>query len=96
MLAGPRNKKYTCRDCGLQYKIGKAGPQTSQDCVVIRDIGPWDLYPTITNGAEYVVEGLAETLRGRRLEYYDSEGQRDQILVKEGRLAGFAPAGEQR
>jgi len=29
-------------------------------------------------------------LRGRRLEYYDSDGHRDQLLVKDGQFAGFA------
>jgi predicted RNA-binding protein with PUA domain len=64
----------------------------SEDCVVIRDIGPWHKHMTVTNGAEQVVAELAPVLRGRRLEYYDSEGRRDQILVENGRFAGFAPA----
>ena len=61
----------------------------SDDVVLIRDLGPWDKYPTITNGAEEVVAELAPILRGRRLEYYDSEGHRDEIVVAEGRFVGF-------
>lgn len=64
-----------------------------QECVVIRDIGPWDQCPTVTNAAEEVVKQLEPILKGRRLEYYDSEGQRDQLLIKDGRFAGFAPEG---
>ena len=63
------------------------------DCLCIRDVGQWGHYPTVTNGAEEVVAELAPRLHGRRLEYYDSEGHRDQLLVRDGRFAGFAPAG---
>lgn len=35
---------------------------------------------------------VAPILEGRRLEYIDSEGDREQILVKDGNFAGFAPA----
>lgn len=65
--------------------------QETEDLVLIRDLGPWDRFSTITNAAEKVVEQLAPMLRGRRLEYIDSNGQRDQILVVGGRFAGFAP-----
>jgi hypothetical protein len=37
------------------------------------------------------VEELAPILNGRRLEYIDSDGRRDQLLVKDGKFAGFAP-----
>lgn len=67
--------------------------EETAECVVIQDLGPWDRHMTVTNGAEEVVAELAHLLRGRRLEYLDSEGERDQILVKDGRFAGFAPWG---
>lgn len=63
----------------------------TKELVLIRDLGPWECFPTITNGAEEVVAALAPKLNGRRLEYYDSEGVRDQLLVEDGRFAGFAP-----
>ena len=63
----------------------------TSDCLVIKDIGPWDVYPTVTNQAETVVKQLAPGLDGRRLEYIDSEGQQDELLVKDGEFAGFAP-----
>lgn len=59
--------------------------------LVIRDIGPWEDHLTITNDAENVVIGLAATLNGRRLYYYDSDGERTE-LVCEGnppRFSGF-------
>ena len=63
--------------------------ESTDEYVLIRDIGPWDTFPTVTNGAEQVVAELAQMLKGRRLEYYDSEGERDQLLVKDGKFAGF-------
>jgi hypothetical protein len=60
--------------------------------IVLRDLGPWDQYPTITNDAEAVVEDLAQELGGRRLFYIDSEGQKDELLVSAtGQFAGFKP-----
>jgi hypothetical protein len=47
---------------------------------------------SVTNDAEAVVRELAPALGTRRLEYIDSDGQRDQIRVRDGRFAGFAPA----
>lgn len=61
--------------------------------IVIRDLGPWDKYPTITNDAEGVVARLAPTLGGRCLFYYDSDGQCDEISVHDGKFAGFRPGG---
>ena len=58
----------------------------------IRDVGPWDRYLTVTNDAERVVENLAMRgllPAGRRLICRDSEGQWDEILVNDGRFAGF-------
>lgn len=51
--------------------------------LVIRDVGPWDAFPTVTNAAEAVVvelrrRGMLPT--GRRLFYYDSEGVLDEIV----------------
>lgn len=60
--------------------------------LVIRDIGPWDRYRTVTNDAEAVVEALVKAGRlpeGRRLLYFDSEGDLDEIIVKNGKFAGF-------
>ena len=65
--------------------------QDSSDRLVIRDLGPWDQYLTVTNAAEEVVQELARQLKGRRLFYYDTEGQMDELLVKDGEFAGFAP-----
>lgn len=66
-----------------------------RDPLVIRDAGwPWTLHPTVTNDAEMVVADLVafgQLPDGRRLLYYDSEGQIGELLVKNGRFAGFAP-----
>ena len=60
-----------------------------RDMVLIRDIGPWDSHPTVTNDVENVVRRVAHFLRGRRLEYIDSNKNRDEIVVKDGKFAGF-------
>ncbi len=67
--------------------------ESTVECLVIRDVGPWDRHPTVTNDAEAVVVHLARTgyLNGRRLLYYDSEGNLDELRVVNGRFAGFIP-----
>jgi hypothetical protein len=64
---------------------------STPEVVLIRDIGPWDKFKTITNAAEQVVSELAPILAGRRLEYYDSSGDRAELLVRDGKFAGYAP-----
>ena len=63
------------------------------DVLRIEDIGEHDLLPTITNDAEGVVARLAKRVGKRRLEYIDSEGAMDLLLIKDGKFAGFAPGG---
>ena len=65
-----------------------------EEPLVIRDVGPWERCLTITNDAEYVVKALVAAGNlppGRRLFYIDTDGQKDELLVKDGRFAGFAP-----
>lgn len=61
--------------------------------ILIRDLGPWNEYPTITNNAEAVVAELVvahgEDLGERELHYIDSEGDIDRLLVEKGSFAGF-------
>ncbi len=66
----------------------------ASDQITIRDMGPWDKYLTVTNDAENVVRELAaegHLPNGRRLFYYDSDGELDEIPVKDGVFVGFAP-----
>ena len=63
----------------------------TNEAVTIMDLGPWDKHPTITNSAEGIVAELVGHLRGRRLFYYDSDNRLDEILIKDGKFAGFAP-----
>ncbi len=49
--------------------------------IVLRDLGPWDEFMTITNNAENVVNLLRDKIGNRRLFYYDSEGELTEILV---------------
>lgn len=65
-----------------------------EDPVVIKDIGPWDVFLTVTNDVEHVVNQLVKSGRltvGRKLLYYDSEGELDEIVVRNGKFGGFAP-----
>lgn len=65
--------------------------ETAVDAIVIRDVGPWDQHLSVTNDAERVVAELAEWLNGRRLFYYDSDNALDEIVITDGRFAGFLP-----
>lgn len=72
--------------------------ETNDDKITIRDRGPWHIHPTITNDVEYVIEylhAMRVLSNGRRLFYYDSEGQRDEILHENGVFKGFETGGAQ-
>lgn len=73
-----------------RYEIVSNTPGST---LVIRDIGHMD-HRSVTNDAENVVADLVANgflLAGRRLFYYDSMGQLDELLIKDGRFVGFAP-----
>ncbi len=60
--------------------------------LILKDLGPWDQHPTITNDAEHVVRTLVALGRlpaGRKLYYHDSENELTEILIKDGKFAGF-------
>jgi hypothetical protein len=59
--------------------------------VILRDVGPWTEYPTVTNDAEWVVEQVAPMLSGRQLLYFDSMNSLSELRVRNGKFAGFAP-----
>ena len=62
--------------------------------LVIKDMGPWDEHPSVTNYAEGVVAELVaqgHLNNGRRLYCIDSSGDMDELLVKDGIFDGFAP-----
>jgi hypothetical protein len=74
------------------YKILDVNPE--KGCVTIQDVGPWDLFPTVTNSAEGVVEQLVSVgflPPGRRLFCIDSEGTLDELKIKDGKFDGFTP-----
>lgn len=81
----------------MQYDSRRANYEIIQETeafILLRDLGPWDQYFTISNGAEIVVSEIAPRLAGRRLEYIGSDGIRTQLLVQEGQFAGFRTAPE--
>jgi hypothetical protein len=100
-----RGKKCKCSCGGANHGLGDiaenagGGPAkplarfrveaTYYDRVVIRDLGPWDKHPTITNDAAAVVRAMYGVVRHRRLFYYDSEGNMDELLHTNGRFDGF-------
>jgi hypothetical protein len=63
----------------------------TEEYIIIKDLGPWYIHFTVTNDAEQVVKRLASHLAGRRLFYVDSNGDKDELLVRDGEFAGFAP-----
>lgn len=81
----------------LPCRVEIVEAETNKFEFVVRDVGPWDQYKTITNGAEQFVanlEAMGELYAGRRVFYYDSEGYRDEIVLKRGKFAGFKPGPE--
>lgn len=62
------------------------------DALTIRDVGHNRGRPSVTNDVETVVATLAYQLGNRRLYYYDSDGNRDEIYIARGKFAGFRPA----
>jgi len=65
--------------------------EDKEDSLVLLDRGPWTVYPTVTNDAEYVVSQVVDQLGNRRLFYYDSEGELTELLIKNGEFQGYAP-----
>lgn len=77
-------------DRSANFTIVKA----DSEVLVIKDIGPWDQHLSVTNDAENVVKCLVKKGMlppGRKLLYYDSSGQLDELVVKSGKFAGFRP-----
>jgi len=67
--------------------------------LVLRDLGPWDRHRTVTNDVEHVVEEIARRgllPSGRRLLWYDSEGELSEALVENGVFLGFRTPIEER
>lgn len=62
--------------------------------VLLRDVGPWDRYKTITNDAENVLAFWTNNAAwmGRDLFYYDSEGELTEIVYNHetGAFMGFS------
>lgn len=66
--------------------------QEDSESLHIQDVGPWTKYKTVSNAAEEVVEELIGRLHGRRLFYYDSAGDFNELCIRNGKFFGFAPA----
>lgn len=81
--------------------MSRAGARTEVaidrfSAVILRDLGPWDRHPSVTNDAEAVVASLAANwLGGRRLLYVDTDGRVDELTysIVDGRatFTGFRP-----
>lgn len=66
--------------------------------VVLADVGPHTLFPTVTNDVEHVVAQLLQAGRlhvGQRLFYYDTDGERDEIVFDAEGFVAFAPGQSQ-
>jgi hypothetical protein len=64
--------------------------EETEKSLLIRDLGPWSKCLTVTNDAERVVARLYPILNGRRLFYFDSEGELGELKISGGRFADFA------
>ncbi len=68
-------------------------PRNKDGFFVIRDMGDGREL-SVTNDAENVVAqvvSLGSYTPGQRLLYYDSDGNLDELKIKDGKFAGFAP-----
>jgi hypothetical protein len=73
-----------------RFKILSQGP----DRITIRDVGPHDRFPTVTNAAEETVAELFEikALGDRQLLCYDTDGELSELKHDgRGHFTGFAP-----
>jgi len=66
--------------------------RSDANSITIRDEGPWDEVPTVTNDAEDVVRRMIADygLGSRRLFYYDSDGELTELVVENGAFARYA------
>jgi len=68
------------------------------DMVVINDVGPWDVFPTVTNNPETTIETLRSggvLVPGARLFYLDSYGDKGELKMGEdGKFEGYGCMGE--
>lgn len=63
------------------------------DVIVLKDLGPWDIFKTITNDAEAVVSYLyksSQATGSKRIVYYDSEEEATELFHDGcGNFTGF-------
>ncbi|MDP2730292.1 MAG: hypothetical protein Q8O55_07410 [Dehalococcoidales bacterium] len=72
------------------FRIEKDTPKY----ILLKDLGPWGRFRTITNAADDVVSMVNSItpIRGRKLYYYDSDNELTELKVNnEQRFAGFGP-----
>ena len=71
--------------------------QATETCIVLKDLGPWDRYMTITNAAEHVIEDMQRIfiIGNRRLFYFDSEGELTELCHEGERFIRFAPVSDE-
>lgn len=65
--------------------------QATETRLVLKDIGPWDRYMTVTNAAEAVIAEIDRDygIGDRRVFYFDSDNELTELVVRGGRFAGF-------
>ena len=49
--------------------------------IVLHDIGPWDIFLTITNDAENIISALSPEQKNKRVFYYDSENVLTELVI---------------
>ena len=66
--------------------------QREDEALIIRDLGPWDKFMTVTNNAENVVKELFEAGHlkpGQRLFVYDSDNVLSEFVIKDKEFYSF-------
>lgn len=67
--------------------------QDSSGAICLLDLGPWDQFKTITADVALVISELQQANKlppGKRLFYWDSEGDFGEIILKAGKFDQFA------
>lgn len=59
--------------------------------VIIKDSNKGDM--SVTHDADNIVAELSVFLKGRKLYYYDTDNNLDEIVIRNGKFAGFKTGG---
>jgi len=57
--------------------------------IILKDLGPHDIYPTITNDAENVIQDLEHEQKLKLIYYMGSDGIKTRLITNDDKFIGF-------